>query len=134
MLLKQILLLSVIILLVDILWLSYFVDKLWKENVQAVQKSPMVIRKHYAILSYILIILGIWYFVIKNIKKETSVKEILFSSFLFGFILYGVFDFTNLAIFKDFHLKTALIDMVWGGILTSIAVYFTTSSLRVQQD
>lgn len=126
---KQILLLSVIILLVDILWLTYGVNKLWQENVQAVQKSPMVIRKHYALLSYILIILGIWYFVLQHINKETSVKQILLSSFLFGFILYGVFDFTNLAIFKDFQLKTALIDMVWGGVLTSVAVYFTTSSL-----
>lgn len=127
---KQILLLSVIILLVDILWLTYGVNKLWQDNVQAVQKSPMVIRKHYALLSYILIILGIWYFVLQHINKETSVKQILLSSFLFGFILYGVFDFTNLAIFKDFQLKTALIDMVWGGVLTSVAVYFTTSSLR----
>lgn len=131
---KQILLLSVIILLVDILWLTYGVNKLWQENVQAVQKSPMVIRKHYALLSYILIILGIWYFVLQNINKETSVKQILLSSFLFGFILYGVFDFTNLAIFKDFQLKTALIDMVWGGILTSIAVYFTNSWLSSQQN
>jgi len=126
---KQILLLSVIILLVDIIWLTYGVNKLWQENVQAVQKSPMVIRKHYALLSYILIILGIWYFVLQNINKETSVKQILLSSFLFGFILYGVFDFTNLAIFKDFQLKTALIDMVWGGVLTSVAVYFTNSWL-----
>ena len=123
---KQILLLSVIILLVDILWLTYGVNKLWQDNVQAVQKSPMVIRKHYALLSYILIILGIWYFVLRHINKETSVNQILLSSFLFGFILYGVFDFTNLAIFKDFQLKTALIDMVWGGVLTSVAVYFTT--------
>jgi len=123
---KQILLLSVVILLIDIIWLSYGVDKLWQKNVQSVQKSPLVIRKEYALLSYILIILGVWYFVQQHITKETPMKQILFSSFLFGFILYGVFDFTNLAIFKDYDWKAALVDMLWGGFLTMIAVHITT--------
>jgi uncharacterized membrane protein len=123
---KQVLLLSIIILIVDILWLSYGVDKVWQDNVKAVQKSPLEVRKHYALFSYILIILGIWYFVQKNITKETTMKEILISSFLYGFILYGVFDFTNLAIFKEYQWKAAWIDMLWGGFLTMTAVYITT--------
>ncbi len=123
---KQLLLLSVTILIVDILWLSYAVDSIWKENVQAVQKSPLQVRKEYAILSYILIILGIWYFVQRHITSDTSTQQILFSSFLFGFVLYGVFDFTNLAIFKDYQWKAAWIDMLWGGFISMVAVWVTT--------
>jgi len=123
---KQILLLSITILIVDILWLSYAVDNIWKENVQAVQKAPLQVRKEYAIFSYILIILGIWYFVQRHITTETPTQQILFSSFLFGFVLYGVFDFTNLAIFKDFQWKAAWIDMLWGGFLSMVAVWVTT--------
>ena len=70
-------------------------------------------------LCYIVIIIGVYMFVV---KKTTSVKEGMIYGFVYGLILYAVFDFTNLAIFKDFSLRTAVIDILWVGVLTSVAV------------
>jgi uncharacterized membrane protein len=123
--LKPFFLLAIIVLVIDLLWINYIVGDMWKKNVETVQKSPMEIRKQYALLSYVLIIFGIYYFVQMNMTKETYVKDSLIKGFIYGFILYGVFDFTNLAIFKEFDLKTAMIDMVWGGVLTASALLIT---------
>lgn len=122
---KFLLFLSVIIISMDFLWLKYGVSELWKTNVKSVQKSEMKINIQYALLSYILIIFGIYYFVQRHISKENYVYESLLNGFLFGFILYGVFDFTNLSIFKEFDLKTSIIDMIWGGTLTASALVIT---------
>ena len=125
--LKPFFILAIIILVIDLIWINYIVGDMWKKNVETVQKSPMEIRKQYALLSYVLIIFGIYYFVQMNTTKETYVKDSLVKGFIYGFILYGVFDFTNLAIFKEFDLKTAMIDMAWGGALTASALLITHS-------
>lgn len=116
---KDFLILASIILLLDLLWLKYAVKGLWEDNVRSVQKSDMQVNIKYALLSYIVIIIGVYVFVV---KKTANVKEGMIYGFIYGFILYAVFDFTNLAIFKDFSLRTAVIDMLWGGFLTSVAV------------
>jgi uncharacterized membrane protein len=130
--LKPFFLLAIIVLVIDLLWINYIVGDMWKKNVETVQKSPMEIRKQYALLSYVLIIFGIYYFVQMNMTKETYVRDSLIKGFIYGFILYGVFDFTNLAIFKEFDLKTAMIDMAWGGALTASALLITNKIMYAQ--
>jgi uncharacterized membrane protein len=127
---KPLLILAVIFLVLDLLWLKFVVGDLWKTNVETVQKSPMEIKSHYAILSYLLLIFGTYYFVYLTIDKENYVKESLIKGFIIGFIIYGVFDFTNLAIFKEFDLRTAIIDMLWGGTLTAGALVLTNKLVR----
>ena len=130
--LKPFFLLAIIILVIDLLWINYIVGDMWKKNVETVQKSPMEVRKPYALLSYVLIIFGIYYFIQMNMTKDTYVKDSLVKGFIYGFILYGVFDFTNLAIFKEFDLKSAMIDMAWGGLLTASALLITNKIMYAQ--
>jgi uncharacterized membrane protein len=122
---KTILLVTVLFFTIDMLWIIYAVSGSWRKNVENVQKSPMVINKVYGTISYLLIILGILYFVQSNITKENYVRTSIIDGFLYGLILYGVFDFTNLAIFSSFELKTAIIDMIWGGVVTSTVLLST---------
>ena len=49
--------------------------------------------------------------------QQTSVVQAAFS----GAATYAVYDFTNLAIFKDYTLQFALMDSVWGGVLFGAA-------------
>ncbi len=46
-----------------------------------------------------------------------SVQE----AFLYGVLVYAVYDFTNLAVLSDYPLSFALVDTLWGGILFAIA-------------
>lgn len=44
-------------------------------------------------------------------------------AFLYGICIYGVFDFTNLAIFTRYDWKVAIADTLWGGVLMSFGKY-----------
>jgi uncharacterized membrane protein len=114
---KDFLLLAFIILLLDLLWLNFVVKESWKNNVRNVQKSELDVKVHYAIICYIFIILGVYIF-----------ADNLYKSFMFGFIVYAIFNLTNLAIFKNYSLKTAIIDTFWGGFLVLGSVFIVSKN------
>ena len=94
----------------------------FKKQVKDVQGSPLELNFVGAALCYVFIIFGLNYFIIKNRK---SVKD----AFLLGIVIYAVFELTNLALFKNWHIFSVLIDTLWGGIffgLTTGIVYKLT--------
>ena len=119
---KPIILISASMLLLDSVMLSNL-KPLWRKTIQTVQKTPFIPNLTYALFSYILLIFGLYYFIYRHINKTTWKYDTLVKGFLFGFVIYGIFDFTNLAIFKEYSLKTAIIDMIWGGILMSLVSF-----------
>ena len=44
-------------------------------------------------------------------------------AFKMGAAVYAVYDFTNLAMFKNYTLSFALMDTVWGGVLFALTRY-----------
>jgi uncharacterized membrane protein len=91
--------------------------------IQNIQQKPFRLNIAYASVAYILILLGQYLF-IKPLKTRYSPKKYYLYAFLFGIITYGIFDFTNLAIFTDYKLLPSLVDTLWGGILNVILAYF----------
>jgi uncharacterized membrane protein len=67
-----------------------------------------------AVICYILLAFGLYYFVIS--KKNTSILD----AFLLGLVIYGVFDSTNFVMFKKWDWRVMVIDGIWGGVLFSI--------------
>jgi uncharacterized membrane protein len=51
--------------------------------------------------------------------KTTSLKD----AFLTGAAVYAVYDFTLMAVFKDYNLGMAVADTLWGGILFTLVRY-----------
>lgn len=121
---KPIILISFIMIILDFIVLS-FLKETWKINIERIQKTTFKVNIIYALFTYFLLIFGSYYFVYKNINKSSWKFDSLIKGFIFGFIVYGTFDFTNLAIFKDYSLKIAIIDMIWGGVLISIVSFIT---------
>jgi uncharacterized membrane protein len=128
---KPIAVISFLILLFDGIVLS-LLSKLWKKTIENVQQKRFIPNFYYAFFSYVLIIFGQYHFVHKHIKRSNWVYDSIFNGFLFGFVLYGVFDFTNLAIFTDYSLNTAIIDMIWGGTLLSVVSFIGYYLLEIR--
>lgn len=84
-------------------------------QIAAVQGSPMVVNLFGAIITYVFLIFGINYFIIRPGRSAQD-------AFLLGLVAYGVYDFTNLALFSNWRLTTAVMDTLWGGTL----FYLTT--------
>ena len=111
---------SGLMIIIDTVYL-YFVGKsVFDKTVAAIQNSSLVVNIAPAIFTYILMAILLNYFII-------SANKSAFDAFILGFCTYGIFDFTNMAIFKKYNLKTAITDTLWGAILffsvTTITYY-----------
>lgn len=70
-----------------------------------------------AMLAWMLMAVGIVLFVD---KQSRSVRESALYGAIFGLVLYGVFDFTNYAIFENYTLMMVVVDIAWGIFLMSV--------------
>ena len=84
--------------------------------VRDIQISSLELRIYSTLLCYFCLATIIYYFII--FKKES-----LTTSAILGALVYGVFDFTNHAIFKKWTLSIALMDVAWGAILFASVSY-----------
>lgn len=111
----DILAIAIIMLFIDGVYLSttghHFLNM-----VKKIQGEDSTINYYSAGLTYVIMVLGLWYFVIKDMSTKNGFESIVKAGFL-GLLVYGVFDFTNLALFNKYDLSIALIDTVWGSIL-----------------
>lgn len=108
---------AILVVAVDSFYLK-MVKGHWENQVKSVQKSAMQINLTGAALSYIFIIFALNYFIL---RKNASVGD----AFLLGLAIYGIFEFTNMAIFKEWQLYTVITDTLWGGALFAIVTYLT---------
>jgi uncharacterized membrane protein len=109
-------------LALDSVYLSNIGGPLFAKMVKGIQKDEMKINIFGAIGSYLLLILVLYKFIIVERKSPSD-------AFLLGFCIYGVFDFTNIAIFKNYSLLPALLDTLWGGVLFYIVTKITYGTL-----
>jgi len=109
---KKFFLISIIVLVIDLLWLSLFLGKYFGKMVLKIQGEKMIINNGIAFLSYLCIILSIYYFLI---MKDNG--KMYMDAFLLGLFTYGIFEFTSGAIFKKWEKLPLFLDTLWGGIL-----------------
>lgn len=114
---KELIVFSIIMLAIDYVWLTNIMSIFYRTFFSKINVKSDV-RIPYALMAYLLMILGYNYFV-----KNTSNK--LYNSFVFGAILFGVYGFTVGALFKDYSWKLALLETLWGGILYTLTTYLT---------
>jgi uncharacterized membrane protein len=100
---------SILILTIDSIYLNFF-KSYFANQVQSIQKSQMTINISGVVLSYLFIIFGFNYFVL-------GFNMNLSDSFLLGLVIYGIYEATNLAIFKNWKILSVIIDTIWGGLL-----------------
>ena len=123
--LKIILVLFILVLIIDIPVITLLFKSKWEKNIQNIQGSKLNIKPIYAFITYILIPIGLFMFVYQKIDNKNWLQTSLLYGFLFGFISYGIFDFTNLSLIDKYPLDLAIIDSIWGGILCALVVTIT---------
>lgn len=131
-LIRSVAIIFLIMIFFDWIVLS-ILKKDWEVAVFDVQKKPLMINYNYGFISYIFLVIGLYYSVYRNIRKTTWKSDTLIEGFIYGILVYGTFDFTNLSIFSDYPLNLALVDTVWGGILmaaTTFTSYYASEIFR----
>jgi len=120
---------AIIVLVIDIIWL-YLNRKNYNNLVIKIQGSKIQLNLLGALISYPLIIAGLFIFAIPLIKyeyqknkKQSLLLLSLFYGGLLGLVIYGVFNGSNIGIFKNYDLKIAFMDTIWGFCLYSFGSY-----------
>lgn len=106
---------SIVFISIDFIYLNFMRDY-FNRQIERIQQSSIKMNFLGAALCYIFLIFGINYFIIKPRKSVSD-------AFLLGIIIYGVYETTNYALFKNWSLLTVLIDTLWGGILFASTTY-----------
>ena len=115
---------TLILLILDYLWLTTYMSPRYKTMIKTIQGTEMKTNMVYVVLSYFLMVVGLNHFVLPNIDfKNVNVKDCLKYGFLFGIVLYGVYDFTCAAVIQNWDIKLALVDILWGGIVYFLSCY-----------
>ena len=104
-----------ILLAVDSVYL-FLTKSIFGEVVAKIQRTAIQFRLEGAVVVYLLLALGLYYFIIKPGRSPWEAA-------LLGLVIYGTFDFTNYAMFKNYDLMTAMMDTVWGAFLFFITTF-----------
>lgn len=127
--LKLFALLAPVTLAVDLLWIGVLMKPFYLGELGEIarrQGDALTPRWGAAVLVYLLIPLGIIFFVRPALGGDTRLWSALWRGALFGFILYGVYDFTNLATLEKWTVRMTAVDVAWGATLCgSMSVVMT---------
>lgn len=120
---KNFLLTLAIFLGIDFLWLGVIAKNFYNEHLGTFERT---LNWSAIVLVYLLISLGVVFFVLP--KAGGNMKLALFGGAIYGMIVYGVYDLTNLATLKNWSLTMVIVDMLWGmficGLTSLIVTYF----------
>lgn len=131
--LTDLIVLAIIVLALDAVFLTLFKD-FFARQVMLVQGTAMQVNIPSAAMCYILMVLGLYYFVLRHIivpnatSAAASIQTMRIGdgikiAFFLGILVYGVYETTTLAILKNWTPTTALIDTTWGGTLFALSTY-----------
>ena len=106
---------AIVMVTIDYVYL-YIFKGYFDNQVKNVQGSPISMNYLATAICYIFLILGLNYFII---KPRRSVQD----AFLLGLVIYGVYETTNWALFKNWSVFTVILDTLWGGALFAATTY-----------
>lgn len=121
----EVIVIAISMLVLDWLYLSNIGSPIFSKMVSEIQSSELKFRLGGALGAYALMVLVLYKFII--VERRSPID-----AFLLGLCVYGVFDFTNYAIFTKYEMIYAgLVDMLWGGLLFYLVTYITYKALGV---
>ena len=119
---KEIFVLTCVMICLDMIYL-YINKDAFSKQIASIQRVALQLRPLGAIICYIALVFGLYYFIIKD-------KKSIMDAFLLGFVIYAVYDSTTYALLKKWDIKLAIMDACWGGILFATTTWATYKILK----
>jgi uncharacterized membrane protein len=115
---KELLVSTIVLLILDFSYIAINL-RAFQDQVITVQRVVMQFRPAPAVITYILMIFALNYFIIKNNRS-------IMDAFALGLVIIGVYETTNYSMFKKWNPYLVIMDTIWGGILfaTTTAVTY----------
>jgi len=112
------------LVVIDYIYLKN-VSNYFNSQVEKIQRSRITLNMSGALLCYVVIVLSLYYFIIRR-------RETILNAMLFGWSVYLIYELTNKAIFNEWKWNTVLIDGIWGGLLYGLTTLVVYSMFGIQ--
>jgi uncharacterized membrane protein len=107
---------TAIFLTIDLLWLGVIAKGFYQETMGHLMRAD--VQWGAALLFYAIYVVAIIVLCVRPDEPSQTVQRAALFGALFGLAAYAAFDLTSLALFKDFPVKGAVVDLIWGTVLT----------------
>ncbi len=121
---KAYLVVLVILCALDFVWLGLVTNKVYKKEFGDLARK----KGDYfdpiwpvAILIYLIMAFGIVYFIIPKIIDIPLGLSSFIPGAILGFIIFSVYDLTNLTLLKNWSTKITILDIAWGTFTVSVS-------------
>lgn len=125
---KRVVVAGVVFGVLDYLWLGVFMRTFYRTRLESLLSTgSMQAGVHWvpAFIAYFLLAVGMVMFVVPRASR------FLLSSFvwgaMFGLVVYGVYNGTNVALMRQWPVILALVDTAWGVVLCGVVCVVTTA-------
>lgn len=108
---------------IDMLWLLGPGRPFYVAELGAIMRATPNIPA--AIAFYLIYAAGLVFFAVQGALASGNPTQALLHGALLGLMAYATYDLTNLAVMNGFTLKIAIIDMVWGSLLSGTVAWLT---------
>lgn len=110
---------TAVMVIIDLVWLGFIAKPMYQAGIgHLMAENPNIAA---AICFYALFPVGLMIFAILPEAANVGWQRTAILGALFGFFTYATYDLTNLATLKNYPLQLALVDIVWGSLVSAIA-------------
>lgn len=102
---------------IDAVWLSMIMQDFYRHHFSLIGPQVFTLRLVPALLAWALVVGGSLIFVMPLIENSL-LRAIIYGAF-YGFVLYGVYDFSNYATIQQWSLNLLLADLAWGVVINA---------------
>ena len=107
---------SLLYIIVDIIWISTMSHLFYKNRIESIQKEQMKFKLLPALLAYLTLLVTLFYICIPLSIYYDRIYHTSFVFGLVGFVIYGIYNFTNGASFNQYGWDFIIVDTLWGTI------------------
>lgn len=116
---KPLAIMVVVMLLLDIIYLYLIGGPVFAPMIKNIQRgTTMTLLYAPAVLVYIVMLIGLYHFVVKN-------RRPIWEAVLLGLLVYLVYDLTNKATLSGYTWTAVVLDGLWGGVLFGVTTAVT---------
>ncbi len=114
----------VLFVAIDMVWLMGVARSTYVAEIGTLLKKQPNLTA--ALIFYLGYALGVWFFAVSPGLNSGSWLIAAGLGAAIGAMAYGTYDFTNLSVMEGFGWRIAIIDMVWGTVLSGVTAGLAT--------
>ncbi len=118
------------LVVIDAVWLRLVMMPLFQQHMRHLLGDGILLAP--VIIFYLFFPTGICFFVVQPaLASGTSLLAVFGRGLFLGLLAYCAYDLTNLATLRDWPVGVAVLDMLWGGVVTALSSVIAVGLTRV---